>query len=132
MQRGLVEARLRRDGAEAQRIHDGDGTRAHGEDVAQDAANPGGRALEGLDERRMIVRLDLEGAGPAIADVDDAGVLHPAPAPRDGCAWAAALGARARICGQKPGEFFMLAGAQRKPVVLPPWCRWHGHRLDHV
>ena len=64
-----------RDGPEAQRIHDGDRTRAHGEDVAQDAAHAGGRALERLDERRMIVRLDLEGAGPAVADVDDAGVL---------------------------------------------------------
>src|ERR1019366_2192525 len=69
-----------------QRIHDGDGTRTHGEDVAQDAANPSGCALEGLDERRMIVRLDLEGAGPAIADVDDArifpGSLHHATAVR--------------------------------------------------
>ena len=68
-------AGLRRDGAETKRVHDGDRTRSHGEDVAQDAANTGGRALEGLDERRMIVRLDLEGAGPAVADVDDAGVL---------------------------------------------------------
>ncbi len=64
-----------RDRTEAQRIHDGDRTRAHGEDVAQNAAHAGGRALERLDERRMIVRLDLEGAGPAVADVDDAGVL---------------------------------------------------------
>jgi hypothetical protein len=36
--------------AKAQRVHHGDGTRAHGEDVAHDAAHAGGRALIGLDE----------------------------------------------------------------------------------
>jgi hypothetical protein len=75
VQRGLVETGLRRDGAEAQRIHDGDRTRAHGKDVAQNAAHAGGSTLERLDERRMVVRLDFEGAGPAIAYVDDAGVF---------------------------------------------------------
>src|SRR5664280_197966 len=75
MQRGLVETGLRRDGTKAQRIHDGDGTRAHGEDVAQNAAHAGCSPLKRLDERRMVVRLDFEGAGPAIAYVDDAGVL---------------------------------------------------------
>ena len=61
--------------AEAQRIHHRDGPRAHGEDVAQDAAHAGGRALERLDEARVVVRFDLEGDHPAVADVDDAGVL---------------------------------------------------------
>jgi len=42
-------------GAEAQRIHHGQRTRAHGEDVADDAADAGGCALVGLDVRRMIV-----------------------------------------------------------------------------
>src|ERR1019366_1465085 len=37
--------------------------------------NTGSCALERLDKRRMIVRLNFEGASPAIADVDDAGVL---------------------------------------------------------
>ena len=60
---------------EAQRIHDGEGASAHGEDVAQDAAHAGGRALKGLDVAGVVVALDLEGAGPAVADVDDAGVL---------------------------------------------------------
>jgi hypothetical protein len=63
------------DRAEAERIHDGEGTRVHGEDVAQDAADAGGRALVGLDVAGVVVALDLEGAGPAVADVDDAGVL---------------------------------------------------------
>ena len=61
--------------AEAERIHHRDGPRAHGEDVAQDAADAGGRALERLDEAGVIVRFDLERDGPAVADVDDAGVL---------------------------------------------------------
>src|SRR5271157_2136836 len=75
VQSSLIEAGLRRDGAEAQRVHDGERTRAHGKDVAQNTANAGCGSLERLDERRMIVRLDLEGAGPAIADVNDARVL---------------------------------------------------------
>ena len=63
------------DGTEAQRVHDSEGTRAHGEDVAEDAAHTGGRALIGLDVAGVVVALDFEGAGPAVAHVDDAGVL---------------------------------------------------------
>src|SRR5262249_51737003 len=58
-----------------QRVEVGDGPRAHREDVAQDAADAGRRALVGLDERRMVVRLHLEDGGEPVADVDDAGVL---------------------------------------------------------
>ena len=72
---GWRRAFCERDGAEAQRIHHRDRPRAHSEDVAQDSADAGGRALERLDERRVVVRFDLERAGPAVADVDDAGVL---------------------------------------------------------
>ncbi len=60
---------------EAQRVHDRDRPRAHSEDVAQDSAYAGGRALERLDEAGMIVRFDLERDGVTIADIDDAGVL---------------------------------------------------------
>ena len=63
------------DRAESQRVHHGDGARAHGEDVAQDAADAGGCALKGLDEARMIVGFDLERDGVSVADVDDAGVF---------------------------------------------------------
>ena len=38
------------DGAEAQLVHDGDRACAHRDDVADDAAHPGGRALERFDE----------------------------------------------------------------------------------
>ena len=61
--------------AEAQRVHAHARPRAHREDVADDAADAGGGALEGLDRRRVVVALDLHGHGPAVADVDDAGVL---------------------------------------------------------
>src|ERR1035438_4230595 len=61
--------------AEAERIHDGDGARAHGENVAQDAADTCGRALQRLDEAGVIVRLDFESDDVAAADIDDAGVF---------------------------------------------------------
>ena len=61
--------------AETQRVHDRDGPRAHGEDVAQNAADAGGRALKRLDETGMVVRFDLERDRVAVADVDDAGVF---------------------------------------------------------
>src|ERR1700756_4551435 len=61
--------------AEAQRIEDRDRPRPHREDVAQNAADPGRRALIGLDEGRVIVALHLEDAGLAVADIDDAGVF---------------------------------------------------------
>ena len=62
-------------GTEAQRVHHRQRARTHREDVADDAADPRGRALIGLDVRRMIVRLDLEGDRPTITDVDDSGVF---------------------------------------------------------
>ena len=61
--------------AEPQRVHDRDRAGAHGEDVADDAADAGRRALVGLDVARVVVRLDLEGDRVAVAHVDDAGVL---------------------------------------------------------
>ena len=61
--------------AEAERIHHPDRAGTHGQDVADDAADPGGRALVGLHVGRVVVRLDLEGDGVALTDVDHAGVL---------------------------------------------------------
>ena len=48
--------------AEAQRVQVGDRPRAHREDVAQDAADAGRRALVGLDVGRVVVALHLEDA----------------------------------------------------------------------
>ena len=61
--------------AEAQKVERGDGPCAHGEDVAQNAADARRRALIGLDERGVVVALHLEDANVAIADVDHARVL---------------------------------------------------------
>src|SRR5204862_6004692 len=60
---------------EEQAVEHGDRPRAHGEDVAQDAADAGRGALVRLDRRRMIVTLDLEHAEQAVAEGDRAGVL---------------------------------------------------------
>ena len=49
--------------AEAQRVQRRDRPRAHGEDVAQDAADAGRRALIGLDEGGVVVALHLEDDG---------------------------------------------------------------------
>ena len=54
--------------AEAQRVEHRDRARAHREDVAQNAADAGRRALIRLDRRRMIVRFDLERDGEPVAD----------------------------------------------------------------
>ena len=62
-------------GAEPQLVHHRDRPRAHRHDVADDAADTGGRTLVRLDVGRVVVRFDLEGDGPAVADVDHAGVL---------------------------------------------------------
>ena len=61
--------------AEAQEVEAGDRARAHGENVAQDAADAGRRALIGLDERRMVVAFHLEDARQTVADIDDARIL---------------------------------------------------------
>ena len=61
--------------AEAQRVEHRDRARADREDVAQDAADAGGGALEGLDGAGVVVGLDLERAHEAAADIDGAGVL---------------------------------------------------------
>jgi hypothetical protein len=60
---------------EAQRVHQRNRPRAHREDVADDSADAGGGTLIGLDERRMVVRFDLEDGGEAAADVHSAGVF---------------------------------------------------------
>ena len=61
--------------AKAQRVHQRDGAGAHGEHIAQDAADAGGRALVGLNEAWVVVAFHLEDAGQAFADVDRAGVF---------------------------------------------------------
>src|ERR1700677_1638004 len=66
-------ARLNR--PKAERIHDGQRSRTHGKDVAQNAAYTRCRALKRLNVAGMIVRLDLECTAPTVPHVDDARVL---------------------------------------------------------
>src|SRR5208282_4131372 len=61
--------------AKAERIHHRYRARPHGENVAQNSTDAGGRSLKWFDERRMIVRLDFKSAGPAVANVHDAGIF---------------------------------------------------------
>ena len=71
---------------EAKGIEEPDGPGAHGEDVANDAADARRRPLIGFDERRMVVGFDLEHRAQSIADVHGAsvfpGALHDARAGR--------------------------------------------------
>ena len=61
--------------AEPEGVHREDRAGTHGEDVTDDAANAGSRALERLDGAGVVVALHLEGDGPSIANVDDAGIF---------------------------------------------------------
>ena len=49
--------------------------RTHGEDVAQNAANTGGRALIRLDKGGVIVTLDLENRCKAVTNIDGTGIF---------------------------------------------------------
>ena len=60
---------------EVQRVEHRDRAGAHGEDVAQDPSDAGGRALVGFDGGRVVVRLDLERERVSVADVDHPRVL---------------------------------------------------------
>ena len=61
--------------AEAQAVEQCDRPRAHGDDVAEDAADARRRTLERLDGGGVVVALDLERDRLAFAEVDHAGVL---------------------------------------------------------
>ena len=60
---------------EGQRVHRGNRARAHGEHVAQNAANPGRRALIGFDIGRVVVALHLKDHGLTVADIDHTSVF---------------------------------------------------------
>ena len=64
-----------RDWPEVQRVQAKFRTRAHGENVSNDPAYAGGRALERLNRARMVVALHLERDRPAVADIHHAGVF---------------------------------------------------------
>ena len=74
----VVSRILRRiQGAKAEGVEQGDGAGAHGEDVADDAADSGGRPLQRLHCRRMVMGLYLEYHRQAVANVHRPGVFGP-------------------------------------------------------
>ena len=58
-----------------QTVEERHGARAHRDDVTEDSAHSGCRALERLDGGGVVVALDLERHGKPVAEVEDAGVL---------------------------------------------------------
>ena len=62
-------------GAEAQAVEQRHRPRPHRGDVAEDPADPGRGALEGLDRRGVVVALDLERDGQAVAEIEHSRVL---------------------------------------------------------
>ena len=61
--------------AKTQLVHDGNRAGTHGDDVANDTANTGGRTLVGLNVGRVVVRFDLERYSPAFTDVHNTSVF---------------------------------------------------------
>jgi len=61
--------------AKPQRVDGTHRPRAHRENIPDDAAHTGRRPLKRFDRARVIVRLNLEGDGDAVANIDDAGVF---------------------------------------------------------
>ena len=63
------------EGPEAQGIEQGDRSGAHGENVAEDAADSRSCPLEGLDGRGMVMALDLEGQALTLTEIDHTRIL---------------------------------------------------------
>jgi len=63
------------DRSEPQRVGGAYRPRTHSENVAHNASHAGGGTLERLDGAGVIVRLDFEGDGQAVPDVEDARVF---------------------------------------------------------
>ena len=69
--------------SETQAVHRRNRPRAHRENISQNSADAGRRTLKRFNERRMIVRLNLERGAPAVTEIHDARVF----ARRDDYAW---------------------------------------------
>ena len=62
-------------GTKAKLVHHGNGTCTHRDDVTDDSTHTGGSTLEGLDVAGVVVALHLKGDSPALADIDNTGIL---------------------------------------------------------
>jgi hypothetical protein len=63
------------EGAEVERVHQGDGAGAHGEDVADDPADACGGTFVGVHVTRMVVALHPDGKGTGVAEPHDRGIV---------------------------------------------------------
>ncbi len=63
------------EGAEVERVHQGDRTGAHGEDVADDPADTGGGTVVGVHVAWVVVALHRDGESAGIAEPHDSGVI---------------------------------------------------------
>ena len=63
------------DAAETERVQRCDRPSTHGKNVTENPPDAGGRALIGLDERRMIVAFHLKSHGQSVANIDHSSVL---------------------------------------------------------
>ena len=70
-----IDARLGCNRAETERVHHRQRPRTHGENIAQNAADPGRSALKWLDVTGMVVALNLERASPAVPNINDSSIL---------------------------------------------------------
>ena len=61
--------------AKAKRIHRRNRTRAHGEDIPQDAAHASRGPLVGFDIGRVVMAFHFENQRLAVADIDDTRVF---------------------------------------------------------
>ena len=73
LQQPAVGGGVRR--AKAQGVEQGDGACAHGQDVANDASNTGGRALQRLYRGGMVVGFHLEHHRQSVSNIDGPSVL---------------------------------------------------------
>ena len=75
----LQQAAIARGGrrAETQGIKEGNGAGAHSQDVPDDAADTGGRPLQGFHRRGVVVGFHLEHYGQAVANVHRPGIFRP-------------------------------------------------------
>ena len=66
---GLVE------GAESEGVEDGDRAGTHGEDVAENATDPGRGSLKGFYGGRVVVGFDLERETETLAEINNSSIF---------------------------------------------------------
>ena len=110
--------------SEAERVEQRDRTSSHREYVTKDTANAGCGALEGLDERWVVVALNFKDNRFVVADVDHTGVLARSNDYVRTCGW---KGSEMNLCALVGTVFRKKRGAdaQLDHVYLTPERGFH-------